>query len=142
MPEQLRVYVAGASADMSDPIWAMNQLREKGAIITLDWTPMVKSAIASGNTGNCLDNLPLAATAARCDIAAVRTAHVVWIVTPKSREHGCGLWVEMGAAIAYGVHVVISGPQASRSIFAALCERHISHEGALSAVLQYGTTGQ
>jgi hypothetical protein len=109
----------------------MDTLRAAGVTITLDWIKLIE-----GVPANSLDALGCAQQAALGDITAVRTADVVWIVTPKSREHGCGLWVEMGAALAYGVPVVISGPQANRSIFAALAERHEGHGRALDAVLR------
>lgn len=132
--KKLRVYVAGASADMEPARHAMQRLREAGATITEDWIAAIERA---GNANSLADEVP-ARKAACDDLKAVRTADVVWIITPTERTHGCGLWIELGAALAYGVPVVISGPQSERSIFASLCERYVDADHALAAVLRYG----
>ena len=131
----LRVYVAGASADMEPARRAMEQVREAGATITEDWITAIERA---GNANSLADEAS-ARKAACDDLKAVRTADVVWITTPIERAHGCGLWVELGAALAYGVPVVISGPQSERSIFASLCERYADADHAFAAVLRRGS---
>lgn len=129
----MRVYVAGATADMEPARRAMALVRDAGLEITHDWVTDVEKE------GNANDfDKERATQIARTDLRALRTAHVVWVTTTEKKGDGCGLWIELGAALAYGVPVVISGPQAFRSIFAALGHRFEHESDAFCVVRREG----
>jgi hypothetical protein len=102
-----RVYVAGASVERArhEPKWAMAELRRVGIEIAYDWIAKIEQV----GIANPTEDDRLAREVAKIDLAAVRHCDLVWILTPESKEDGCGLWCELGAAAALGKCFVVSG---------------------------------
>ncbi len=119
-----QIYLAGASVELDTIERYMEEVRKAGYLITFDWTvPVRKSGALS-----LLTNIN--ALAAAVDLAAVRMAHIVWVLAPPLGIASTGCWVEFGAALAGGIPVIISGGF-DRCIFARLATyRFDTHQEA------------
>ncbi len=72
----------------------------------------------------------------------VQTCDLIWVLTPVSRHEGCGMWIELGMALALKKRVVVSGGQARRSVFTELSEaRFVEHEDAYNYILSHAMVG-
>jgi hypothetical protein len=113
---EIRIYVCGASYEAERSARAIAALRERGAMVTHDWTT---SAIAmrphGGDSG--LDAV-LRWRATLEDLAAVDAAHVVLWLVPERGSTGAGF--EAGYAFARGVTVIAAGPHTTATIFSAV----------------------
>ena len=121
----MKIYVAATFSDFSRARAAMAQLRAAGAVITYDWTVNVD---AYPNDDAPDDH---AASEAFSDLRGVRDADAVLVLTQADHARGCGMWIEMGAALAYGTPVYIVGPQRTRSIFCTLAAGYETDADAL-----------
>jgi len=81
-----------------------NDVRENGFRADVDLTPVVRRFIA------------------RMDARGVEDADTVWVLTPAHKHQGCGMWVELGLALAQKKRVVLSGPLCRRTVFSELAE--------------------
>lgn len=108
-----RIYVASACEDMQRARSVMTALRARGHEITFDWTPHVE---AFGSGGG-----PRRQNAER-DLDGVRRAEVVLVLAPAEKHVGCGMWIELGAALALAKRAVITGVLRDRTIFSDLAE--------------------
>lgn len=110
----MKVYVASAFDDHARTRAAQKALRDAGITITHDWTQYVEVYPT--------DDAPDAdrAVHAKEDLDGVRAADVVLVLTPEDKSRGAGVWIEMGAALALDIPVVIAGAQRDRNVFCRL----------------------
>ena len=119
MKPTTNIYVASATEQLVLVEHYVDRLRAAGFLITYEWTKDVRE-------GGFKPDVELSEVqrryAAKMDSHGVKTAGMVWVVTPPTKSQGCGMWIEMGMALALGKRVIISGPLARRSVFAELAE--------------------
>jgi hypothetical protein len=105
-----------------------------------DWVTPVSEAIRSGRTD--ADLTPGDARRhAREDLGAVLNADVRWLLAPPPHAPSRGAWVELGAALASGGHVIVSGPHASASIFTRMATMFGADDTAWSEVCRLARGG-
>lgn len=129
------IYVASATQQYNLVEHYVDRLRERGFDISYEWTADVRA-------GGFKPDVELSEIhrrfAARMCKQGVEEAGLIWMLTPTMKEHGCGMWVEMGLAFAMNKRVIISGPLARRTVFAELCEKTIaSHEEAFEYICKH-----
>lgn len=138
-PAATSAYIASATEQYMLVEHFVDRLREAGVEITFEWTPDLR---AGGFKPDSQLSEIHRRYIARMDANGVRDAELVWVMTPTLREHGCGMWVEMGIALALGKRVVVSGPLAKRTVFSELAERVFStHEEAFEYIAGRGKAG-
>lgn len=125
----MNLYLASPYANASTVKFWIARLREKGVVITHDWTP-------SDDPHTHLPELELAIVRqheiASEDLKGVDDAEVVWVISAPTGGTGC--WIEMGYAFARGKLVVLSGPR--RTIFTSRADCVFeSHEAAFEHIL-------
>jgi len=113
------LYVASASEQLVMVETYVDRLRACGFEITYEWTKDVREG---GFKSDDLLSDQERRYSAKMDYHGVKTADLVWVLTPSSKSQGCGMWIEMGMALSLGKRVVVSGPLARRSIFAEMAE--------------------
>lgn len=125
----MRIYIATAFPNKAEAQYWMNCCAEMKIGITLDWTRGPTAPVGRSET-----TLPLEEQRhiARTDLLeGVAKANLVWVLSVPSGGTGC--WVELGAALASLIPVVVSGPK--RTIFASLGEQFDTHEEAFRYIL-------
>ena len=111
----MKAYVCAAFMDYERARKAMGTLSRRGFTITHDWT-------VDAERGPQDDVSPeLKRLWASQDINGVKAADVVLVLAPNTLA-ARGMWVEMGAALAWGKVVFISGPQRLYNVFTSLCD--------------------
>ena len=133
MKPATNLYVASASENLHLVESYVDDLRSRGFSITYEWTKDVRE-------GGFKPDSELSQVqrryAARMDAAGVKAADLVWVITPSVKNQGCGMWIEMGMALALGKRVVVSGALARRSVFSELAEACFDeHNEALSYIV-------
>ncbi len=127
-PTPLRVYVAGGAAERLTVArqW-IRRLQEAGIEVTHDWTQDPGWDCAAPTRAS-LD------AAAREDLDGVRRADVLWYLAPATKSEGAAC--ELGAALAWGKRVVVSGPwEALGRVFPGLAGVQCgTHEEGFAAV--------
>lgn len=123
----MRAYVAAPYSEYRMAREVMALLRAGGVAITHDWT------LGAEDLGKESD-LPSweRREAAREDLDGVGRADFVVLLTVQDKSLGCGMWVEMGYALACRNVVVLVGPQRARTVFCELAD--VSVETAAEAV--------
>lgn len=111
----------------------VDRLREIGFVITYEWTKDIRE-------GGFKPDSELSDThrryAARMDTHGVTTCDLLWVLTPTRKDQGCGMWVELGMAVALKKRVVVSGALAKRTVFTELCEAKFDeHEDAFRFII-------
>jgi hypothetical protein len=134
----MRVYVAGASAELERCERVMAALREGGCVISHDWTPSIREAIARGVSEEQLDDHE-ARRLSGVDYDAIERAHVVLFLAPETVTRGA--WAELGYAgclMRRGeLDVYVSGPAARKSIFTRQSSAiFLSDDDAISAIVR------
>ncbi|HYX20449.1 MAG TPA: hypothetical protein VFA98_06345 [Thermoanaerobaculia bacterium] len=134
----MKIYVAGASAEIADIEAIIAKLKAAGHTITHDWTVDVRNA---GNNASPDDD-GVRVRAALADLRGVVTSDLTWVRQPESASTGA--WVELGGALAMKEGgfpvgrrplIVVSGPS-RKCIFSDLADhRFTRHEDALEFVL-------
>lgn len=99
----MRIYLAASRGELADARHFMSELRKGGHEITHDWIADIDR--------NGPDDAEVPAyelhECAEKDLRGVRTADLLWLMSPSSGGSGC--FVEFGYAIAFSVPVVVSG---------------------------------
>jgi hypothetical protein len=95
-PGPLRVYVAGGAGEREVCGAWIRALQGAGVEVTHDWTG---DAAWHGGT---------VAERAAADLDGVRQCDVLWLLCPVAKSEGSAC--ELGAALAWGKRVVVSGP--------------------------------
>jgi hypothetical protein len=123
----VRVYVAGSSDEREIVGHWLLALRKAGAVITHDWTNSEGYYRSSTEDER--------RRWARQDLDGVRAANVVWMLAPEGKSEGAH--VELGAALALGKRVLVSGAHARREsrLFGLLAEIHGTHREAYFAIV-------
>ena len=99
-PGPLRVYVAGGAGERGEcGVW-IRRLTTAGVEVTHDWT------VDPGWNDPAPSPVGLAAAAA-ADLDGVRRCDVMWLLCPATKSEGSAC--ELGAALALGKRVVVSG---------------------------------
>jgi len=125
----LRIYIAGASKEMDLISSYMRKVESLGHTISLDWTVPIRENIALGKTDADLTKEDRKRHA-NADMFAVGDADLVWLLVPAEPKSSLGCWIEFGLAVAFGCHVIVSGPNAS--IFCELADHlFATHDEAL-----------
>ncbi len=136
MSAPLRVYVAGGAAERLTVVrpW-IRRLQAEGVCITHDWTTDPGWDCAAPSRAD-LD------AAAAADLEGVRRAGVLWYLAPLAKSEGAA--AELGAALALGKRVVVSGGWAEIGrIFPGLAGvRCGTHEDGFAAVCGMVGVGQ
>ncbi|NPC96977.1 hypothetical protein [Nocardioides sp. zg-DK7169] len=112
----MKVYVAGALADVAGVQAVQAAVMAAGHELTLDWTRSLDVTLVESYGSD----LALSASLASDDLEAVLSAEAVLVVM--SDEEGRGMFVELGAALARAhrgelQHVVLLGPIGRESVF-------------------------
>lgn len=91
----LKIYIAGASAELHRAENAIAFARRTSCEVTLDWPPFIRA-----HGGDMKDNRSGMERAKNAldDIDAVIAADVLWCLIPK--EQTKGMWCELGAALS------------------------------------------
>lgn len=127
----MKLYVAGASADLERCKTLAQAARAAGYEITLEWWVDVEHARAAGYADRDLNHETRREQATK-DLCAVQLADVLWLVCPPAGVHTTGAWCELATAIVAGVFVVVSGDH-RQCLFTAKAQRFFdTHEEALA----------
>lgn len=118
----MRIYLAGATAELDQCAHYRDRLREIGHEITHDWISQVRDTIGPDHE---LSHETRHACALD-DMRGVLRADLVWILAPQPTNVSCGCWVELGMALAASSTIVVSGPW-KRCIFADLTPHRYDH---------------
>ena len=100
----MRVYAAGASAEIDRARRVIAALRAEGLEITFDWPADIDEAGGRANAG--LTEEERVATADAC-LKAAHDCEVLLLLVPHART--CGAWTELGVAYACERTIVMSG---------------------------------
>src|SRR5258708_6108728 len=104
----MKVYVASAFAYFARTRVVQVLARARGHGGSCGWTQKVGKFESDGAVP-----VSRARESAEADIRGVADADVLIVLSPVAsrKDLGCGMWVEMGMALARGIPVVISGGQ-------------------------------
>lgn len=134
----MKIYIAGASAELETVQKYMQRVREAGWTVTHDWTAQVAESRSAGIDDTNITDEEAAEHATDDLVKGVTAADLLWlIVPPKGRS--AGSWVEYGFALAIVPFLkqqkreyttVVSG-DLKQSIFLRLCSYQFdSHDKA------------
>jgi hypothetical protein len=124
-----RVYLAGGSDERLTVVRPyIERATAAGIEVTFDWTRSPGYDRESTVTER--------AKWASLDLEAVRSADIVWVLCPDAKSEGCS--AELGAALALGKRVLVSGPHARREsrLFNLLASFYGSPENAFGALVE------
>ena len=128
-PGPLRVYVAGGAGERAACGLWVRRLQAEGVEVTHDWT-------VDPGWDDPAPSPAMLAAAAMGDLDGVRRCDVLWLLCPMAKSEGSA--AELGAALAWGRRVIVSGPWDSLGrIFPGLageCYRH--HEEGFRGVVR------
>lgn len=127
----LRIYVAGASAEVDMVAGYIGRLRNAGAVITHDWTPSVRGSCGAADVDM---SAGLRMSLVSGDLAGIAAADVMWLLVPEATT--IGAWVELGYARGLGIPVHVSGPRSRCTIFTEFCVHHETHGAAFAHLSQ------
>lgn len=141
----VRIYVAGASAEMARAKTVIAKLKEKGFTVVSTWTDVItKVGDANPMSASREDRAEWSTT----DLMQVADAEVLWLLLPPKGTETIGAYIELGFAMniqmmmaqakAAGMpaperFIVTSGTE--RSIFTALTNHYVTDDEALEALV-------
>jgi len=117
----MRVYVAGASAEIERAEALIARLRDAGVEVISDWPENVRRAGAA-NIG--LTHEVRLAAARACSLGVRRSD---WLVVLEPKAPTIGAWVEMGIALAQGIDVLWVG-EGDCTVFESLATSTVSSD--------------
>lgn len=120
----MKVYVAGASAEIDRARRVIAELHQRGHEVLFDWPAAIDAA---GGRANGLSEERV--HYAREDYGAALACDVLVLLVPSAST--IGAWVELGAALSQNALVLASGLASDfeRTIFTALAHRRfVTHE--------------
>lgn len=103
----MNVFVSGKIGSEQDPAEFMRLLESRGHTITFDWTRIPHLRPYE-------ENALQAQEAAILELDGVKAASVLVLLM---HERGVGMFVEMGAALAFGKPVIVVAEPPARSMF-------------------------
>ena len=117
------IYVASKFENKAAVRAAQTEVRKRGWGISFDWTgeavDVSGSKVIDWNTPYQTADEAHLRESAYNDYCGVTGSSAVLIL---NHAHGCGMWTEMGIAIAHGIPVYVVGPEIRRNIFFYLPE--------------------
>lgn len=121
----MKIYVAGASAEIERARRVIAELRARGIEVPGDWPAIVDAH--NGRTNHGLTDDERRSAARACMRAAV-DCDVFLLLVPHAQT--IGAWVELGAALESDRRCIASGLEenCARSIFVALCHPVITRQ--------------
>jgi hypothetical protein len=124
----MKIYIASPYGDFEKTRIVMRVLEADGHVITHDWTKLADQFPE--------DNAPkeLRKQHAFEDLAGISLADAIVVLTPEDPSRGCGMWIEMGAALMTTKRVLVVGPQRNRSVFSELSETYETAQEAREAL--------
>ncbi|NBT35708.1 MAG: hypothetical protein EBT03_09260 [Betaproteobacteria bacterium] len=126
------IYVASAVEQMLLVEHYVEKLKRLGFAIGYEWTHDVRE---SGFKPDVELSHQQRRFIAKMDSRGVEESGLVWVITPGHKHQGCGMWVELGMALALRKRVVVSGPLARRTVFTELAEAVFdSHDQAFDYI--------
>lgn len=126
------IYLASASEQLLVVEHYAAKLKSDGFTITHEWTADIREA---GFKPDVELSDTVRRYAAAMDAHGVKIADLVWVLTPSYKHEGCGMWIEMGMALALKKRVVVSGQFYRRSVFSDLAEASFpTHDEALEYI--------
>lgn len=152
-----RVYVAAPFTEWPLVREVQAEIRRRGGEITCDWTLEADKYPSSMTDADAPEEVAL--TAAVADVNGVLSADACLFLTVADKSKGCGMWVELGAAVVsrqlryvwgeYGggphdkltalgddeLRIAVVGPMRDRTIFTRFGKRFSSWLDALPYVL-------
>lgn len=119
----MKVYIAGASAELDLIEFYRDRVVEVGHTISLDWAHEVRAHDGEGNPRD-MPHYERNRIARTDLVEGVEQAQVLWLLVPEKPSIGC--WVELGYALGIECSVgrltiLISG-DTSKSIFTAMAD--------------------
>lgn len=130
----MKVAVSAHVEDYARVRRAMGKLRELGFEITCDWLANI-DRFPMGNPPPSLR-----AQYARDALSGAVCADVLLVLTPGERSQLHEPPIEMGAALAVGVPVIIAGAGRNRSRFSDLCRvRALTDDEGIEAIVRFAT---
>lgn len=130
MKAENRIYVASAVEQLVLVDHYVSRLKEAFFDVTYEWTADVRE---NGFKPDVDLSPTVRRFVAKMDSRGVSEANIVWVLTPAHKHQGCGMWVELGMALAQKKRVVLSGPLCRRTVFSELAEACFEeHEDAFS----------
>lgn len=131
-----KIYLASAVEQLMLVDQYADRLKRQGFTITYEWTNDVRENSFKADTDL---SSSVRKFVAKMDSRGVETADIVWILTPGHKHMGCGMWVELGLALAQKRRVVVSGPLCRRTVFTELAEFCVDdHEEAFRHICALG----
>lgn len=118
----MRIYIAGASAELDRAESAIAAVRALGHTVVHDWPAVIRKVRhEQGRSDGDLTRAE-ASDHADEDLAAVRGCDLFWLLVPIAPSSGC--WVELGFAfgIEAGADMVIVSGEHRRWLFASLSD--------------------
>lgn len=132
-PAKHRIYVAGASKEPKRVRAAIDLIKSLGFEVTLDWLADIEAHGKKPEAAN--EGLTHAQRVkhASADLDAVRRADVVWYLCTTASQ---GAPTELGAALALGKKIFVSGPAdaIAKNIFTSLAREFASDLEAATAI--------
>jgi hypothetical protein len=128
----MRLYVAGASSEVSAIAGYIARLEAGGVSITYNWTVDLLACQARGETDADLSQEERETARCLC-LKGVELADYFWLIVPNGAS--IGAWVELGYAIRCRATVIASGPSAQRTIFTEYTTIVATHEEALTRII-------
>jgi hypothetical protein len=137
----VKIYIAGASAEIDLIESFISRVRTAGHEITFDWTVKVRE-VGSASP----DDLSIRRVAAETDRKGVADSELTWIVQPEASSTSTGAWVELGIALGLKLArprtdvlvppmLVVSGPS-TKCIFSDLADfKFQAHDEALAFIV-------
>lgn len=134
----MKIYVAGASAELELCKRYMQKLREAGFTITHDWTAEIEK-----NAGKTDKDLTWAEARehANGDLAGVAASDLFWLMVPRPPNASKGCWVELGYASSDKSKLIYVSGAARGCIFLARADQLFEgggidvHETAFNAIV-------
>lgn len=100
----MKIYIAGASAEIERVERAIRLARLAGFQVTVDW-PAEAREVGAANPVGATDEQRRHWTERL--VSGVDAAKIVWLLYPTRPSAGC--WVEFGRAQAKGIYTIVSG---------------------------------
>lgn len=130
--EAMRVYVAGASAEIDRAEHVAQRLREVGVEVASTWMAVVREA-GDGNPRDATKEQR--AKWAWSDLREVSASEVLLVLIP-SGPASFGSGVEFGFAFRSAYARIVFSGDTKRSIFCALGEEYDSDDEAIAAIME------
>ena len=124
----MKVYIATSFVQKELAQKWRDALIKEGIEISHDWT-VVENPFSERGEVDVPEEMQR--EWARDDFNGACSADIVWVLAPQTG--GCGCWVEMGAAMATGRRVIVSGFR--RTIFTSMVLYYETHEAAFNGIV-------